>query len=231
MNGKKTFLLTVLAAVFIMVIATGCGNDKHFAEYREWYKALKVESTKGITLLGIIEEDDCLGITVKCADADMDAYNGLIQRHNEFVNEHPGYFGDDISVYIILGQGSKKQFNYQLYSYNKPREGISGVSAEGIHNGENINYIQGDLYDFARISKACNTEYPEQVLVLETQDPGFYSLEDYKFLEQFSDLEQIILKYNAPDYDMTSVFEAINIYSPGVEIYQVVEDGELKKWQ
>ena len=70
----------------------------------------------------------------------------------------------------------------------------------------------------------------KNVLVLESQDPGFYSEEDYKFLEQFPDLKQVILKFTG-DNDMDEVIRRINNYTSDVAIYEVIEGNELNKLQ
>ncbi|MCR5155561.1 MAG: hypothetical protein K6C96_02615, partial [Butyrivibrio sp.] len=115
-------------------------------------------------------------------------------------------------------------------SYSSPDANGYDISFDDIQSDGEIRYLRGDIYDFVNAYKENSTAYSVPVLVLTTQDPGFYSVEDYSFLEQFKDLKRLVLRYGG-EYDVDALLEAINKYTTGLEVYEVIEGNELRKLQ
>ena len=208
---KKILLLLFLSAICLIMMACSSKSNT-FPEYSEWYDALNIGTTKGISVLSTENKTYSLTIYLDIDSRYFDSYNEIIRRHNEFVEEHPSYFSSDMSVYFMYCEGNHKAFNVLMECYN------GKDIADGVSVGPKIRCIRGDIYHFKNRYELGKTVFPESILVLQSKDPGFYTDEDYGFLEQFPNLEQIILEYSG-EYDRYAVVSAIEQYTSGVEVH------------
>ena len=208
MKKKTKLLCLTLSLIFLVLGISGCGSNQKFAEYREWYKTLHIGWHRGIHVHSLAEKEDYLQVGIKCDPEHLDSLNKVIQTHNEFALTHPGYFGDIVVEFDAVYSSGAGYFRY----LNKPHENFSGSNADWMQCDGTIMYLEGNLYDFTSAYAEHRTEFPEPVLILETEDPGFFSEEDYEFLNQFTNLEQVIVKYSG-EYNMDDVVQRINKYT------------------
>ena len=229
MNKKRSLMSNVISILIIGVFLIGCGRDDSFSEHREWYEALNINQTSGISVENYEESDDSVRLYLKADYKALNSLNNVIQNHNDYIQSNPGYF-DGTSVYIMAVNASSGSYqNYEWY-YSSPDVEESDISFDDMQNDGAIKYLRGDIYDFVNAYKECSVEYSVPVLVLTTQDPGFYLPEDYKFLEQFKSLKRLVLNYSG-EYDADTLLNAINEYTTGLEVYEVIEGNELRKLQ
>ena len=218
-------VLVVLFAIFI----TGCSHTpKAVKEYEEWYEALQISEHKELQYDGFGVNENRLSLGIICAPENIGELSDIVNKHNEFVEANPEYFGDDIEIHILSSQGSPVS---SLNFYNKAGEYYGEKSGEGIAEGKDIKYLSANLFDLKESFEKGTYEFSIPVLVLTVENPESVNSDDLEFLKGFTNLRQIIIYYNALGYDMTPTLEGINKYAPGVEVYQVVEGGELQKWQ
>ena len=226
MEKKKSQILTVVSLIILCLGIIGCGRNQEFAEYKEWYNTLHINRHKGISVHALSEDEGHFQISVKCNPEHLDSFNEVIQAHNDFASAHPGYF-DNVSVeYDTVYSSGAGYFRF----FNKPHEDFSGLNADWMQCDGAIMYLQGNIQDFTIAYNEHQTEFSESVLILESEDPGYYSEVDYEFLKQFANLERIIIKYSG-EYDMDDVVQIINKYTSEVSVYEVLEDYELKQWR
>ena len=218
-------IVTIILCTFI----TGCSHTpKAVKEYEEWYEALQISDHEELKYNDFGFNENRLSLGIICAPENIGSLNDIVNKHNEFIESNPDYFGDDIEIHILSSQGSPVS---SLNFYNKAGEYYGEKSGEGIPEGKDIKYLSANLFDLKESFEKGTYEFSIPVLVLTAENPEAVSADDLEFLKQFTNLRQIIVYYNALGYDMTPTLEGINKYAPGVEVYQVVDGGELQKWQ
>ena len=225
----KRIFRAISIALLTCVLISGCGRiPKEVAEYKEWYEALQISEHKELKYDGFGVDENRLSLGIICAAENIGELSDIVNKHNEFVEANPEYFGDDIEIHILSSQGSPV---YSLNFYNKAGEYYGEKSGEGIAEGKDIKYLSANLFDLKESFEKGTYEFSIPVLVLTVENPESVNSDDLEFLKGFTNLRQIIIYYNALGYDMTPTLEGINKYAPGVEVYQVVDGGELQKWQ
>ena len=224
----KRHYFSIILALLICLSVTGCSHiPKEVRDYSEWYEALQIENKEGFKYSGFSAGDDFIHLTIETSYDNLTDFSNVISRHNEFVRQNPDYFPKDTTIYFISYYDIHFVF---LDCYNKPGE-YFGEAGGTIEENSEIKYISANIFDLRDAYNEYKNEISIPVLVLTTEHPENVKPDTLAFLEQFKDLEQIIVKYNARDYDMTSTLEGINKYAPGVEVYQAVSGGVLQKWQ
>ena len=224
---RKIISCAVLVALFAIFI-TGCSHTPEAVkEYEEWYEALQISEHEELQYDGFGVDENRLSLGIICAPENIGELSDIVNKHNEFVEANPEYFGDDIEIHILSSQGSPVS---SLNFYNKAGEYYGEKSGEGIPEGKDIKYLSANLFDLKESFEKGTYEFSIPVLVLTAENLEAVSADDLEFLKQFTNLRQIIVYYNALGYDMTPTLEGINKYAPGVEVYQVIEGGELQKW-
>ena len=224
----KRHLFSIVLVLLICVSVTGCSHiPKEVRDYTEWYEALQIENHKGFEYSGFSAGEDIVHLSIECSNENLTEFAKVISRHNEFVRQNPDYFPKDTTIYFISYYGSPRVI---FDCYNKPGEYFGEVGGTIEENTE-VKYLSANLFELEYIYKQCKNEFSIPVLVMTAEGVENVHPDTLAFLEQFKDLEQIIVYYNAHDYDMTPTLEGINKYAPGVEVYQVVSGKKLQKWQ
>lgn len=225
---KRLFLSIAVVILFCLTVA-GCSHiPKETREYKEWYEALQIEDRQGFKYGGFSSDDNHIHLSIECNYNNLGDFAKVVSRHNEFVRQNPDYFPKDTAICFISYYESPMPF---LDCYNKPGDYFGEAGGIGIEENSEIKYISANLFQLEYAYKKYKNEFSIPVLVLTTDTPENVHAQNLEFLEQFKDLDQIIVNYNALGYDMTPTLEGINKYAPGVEVYQVVDGGELQKWQ
>lgn len=226
----KKSLLYAITTILLCMFIVGCSNTpKEVKEYKEWYEALQIEDRKGFKYLGSSHKDNRYSITIECDEENLGAFNDVIKRHNQFVKSNPDYFSEDAQIYILSSDGGPSPAAC-FDCYNRPGDYFGEISGQGIEENLEVKYMSVDVYDLVTAYGKCQNKFSIPVLILTTHYTGTISYEDFEFLKQFSDVEQIIISFSELDYDMEEVAKAIHEYCPGAELYETVYGPEYIKW-
>jgi hypothetical protein len=227
----KRIFRAISIALLTCVLISGCGRiPKEVAEYKEWYEALQIENRDGFKYLGSSHTNNRYSISIECDEENLGAFNDVIKRHNEFVKKNADYFPEDAQIYILSSYGGPNPAAV-FDCYNRPGDYFGEISGQGIEENLEVKYMSVNVFDLKIAYDKHQNEFSIPVLVLTVENPESVNSDDLEFLKGFTNLRQIIIYYNALGYDMAPTLEGINKYAPGVEVYQVVDGGELQKWQ
>ena len=226
----KRITIIAIVTVILCTFITGCSNTpKEVKEYKEWYEALQIENREGFKYLGSSHEDNRYSITIECDEENLGAFNDVIKRHNQFVKSNPDYFSEDAQIYILSSDGDPSPA-VGFDCYNRPGDYFGEISGQGIEENLEVQYMSVEVFDLITAYKKCQNSFSIPVLILTAHDPGHIFYEDFEFLKQFSDVEQIIIYFSELDYDMEEVAKAVHEYCPGAELYETVYGPEYIKW-
>ncbi len=224
---KKIFS-SVALVVLIGLLTTGCSHTpKSVREYKEWYEALQIEEHKGFEFYSFSDKDDVVSLAIECSEENLGAFNEVLKHHNEFVRSNPEYFSEDTRINILSSQGTPFPL---LDCYNTPGDYFGEISGEGIEENNEIKYMSADVFEVKAAYEQYQNELSIPVLILTTHYTGNIAYEDFEFLEQFSDVEQVIVSFSELDYDMEEVVRAVHDFCPGADVYEEITGPELKKW-
>ena len=226
----KRITIIAIVTVILCTFITGCSNTpKEVKEYKEWYEALQIENREGFKYLGSSHEDNRYSITIECDEENLGAFNDVIKRHNQFVKSNPDYFSEDAQIYILSSDGGPSPAAC-FDCYNRPGDYFGEISGQGIEENLEVQYMSVEVFDLITAYEKCQNSFSIPVLILTAHDPGHIFYEDFEFLKQFSDVEQIIIYFSELDYDMEEVAKAVHEYCPDAELYQTVYGPEYIKW-
>ena len=226
----KRFFLGVIVAIFLCIFITGCSDTpKEIKEYEEWYEALQINEHKGFKYLGSSHKDNRVSISIECDEEYLSEFCDVIKRHNEFVQQNPYYFPEDTLISILSSEGGSNPAAF-LDCYNKPGEYFGEMSGPGIEENLEVKYMSVDVFDLKTAYDKHQNELSIPVLILNTSYMGTIAHDDFEFLKQFTNVEQVIIHFSELDYNMEEVASAVHEYCPGADVYEVIPGSELVKW-
>ncbi len=224
----KRITIIAIVTVILCTFITGCSHTPEAVkEYEEWYEALQINEHKEIEYMGFSHNDNTLSLSIDCNYENLSLFNDVIKRHNEFVKKNPDYFPENSKINILSGYGTPQVF---IDCYNKPGDYFGEISGEGIEEDNEIKYMSGDVMEFKYAYDQCKNEFSIPVLILSAHYTGTINHDDFRFLEQFKNVEQVIIYFSELDYNMEVVTGAVYDYCPDAEVYELVKGRKLKKW-
>lgn len=176
------------------------------------------------------EEDGRIRIFLQTSSNSDEAFAGVLDAHNAYVNENSLYFDQDLTIiYAEEHNGVVFQFGNrpESLSYDPP----SNISEIDFGNNGELQYCIINFNKISNYSIISVGDFLGKVKVLGVDisgsGKGYKSIpNDFSFIERFPNLEKVVF-YTNWEYDETESFydEVMSKY-PSLEIY-TESKGEL----
>ncbi len=231
MNRKGKCFWCIVA---LFVLLTGCIpnkplNEKEIdnlvIENKEWADAIGLLEKESAPFSGLVETDSEIQAELMC-DRSVSSYEDLcsvVNAHNEFVENNPDYFGDDIDItFLCEWEGSYQPMRF----FNKNCSFYGFQEYEAYLNREKTAKIEYAYINMGRVPELgeMSSKFNVPVVVLGAVDyPSWPTEEDYKILSGFANPELVVIDYYSEkmEYDPAEICETIQKYAPGVKVFDV----------
>ena len=241
MNMKKRrnificiFIVISVAVFACYLIGKNAGANRVRTSYKEWAKEIGLYTTEH-TEIDCQSKENEIEVYVSYKDKDaVEGYKelcGIVNAHNKFVNENPDYFPNDIRISIHNGNGKgKNNFSLRSVFSNKDAFDDGFAYADQLGRAETLKmqYMWINMGRAIVESRENGIDMDIPVLILNYNDQGMPDKEKYIFLNDYKNVEQVIINYGASDHDINEVCEQIQEYVPDAEIYAVEGDHIVK---
>ena len=219
----KNRIFILLACVMLLV--TGCAQrayrgSKKDTQYREWVDGIEIFKKKSGKMAYLNEKDNTIELGILCDDTkSYEDLCSIVNAHNDFVDNNPGYFESDTQISIL---GTMASWYTPILFFN------------GKSRFFNLEYFEGqlDMSETAKMQFAfvlmksipkgiseMDAKFDVPIVILEYQSPGVPSDWNYKVLEKFEDPQQVMIEFVDVEYDPEQVAETIRKYAPNARVF------------
>ncbi|AOZ97288.1 hypothetical protein [Butyrivibrio hungatei] len=230
---KLTLIILLLAVLTVTACSFEMYAPKHdiHTSYKEWAKQIGLYSTENV-LVSCYDDEKKIKVGLD-RDGGMLAYEemcAVIEAHNKFVEDNPGYFSEDMQIsFFNESRGCTPWISF--FFNDTDNASFDYIKELQRQSTAKIQYMCIDLNRATiemKVSDSIEMDIPVIILMYDNQEtPGEAG---YAFLTEFKKAEQIIVDYIVPNYDKNEVAGIIHKYLPNVEIYFVGPEG-LEKYE
>jgi len=228
---KKNYMFNVFTIFFIvMTISFICGCSDYKADlkkkiktsYPEWMDYLE-PSFDGVKITSYSEENGNIYMEVE-DNSVADSYAELIMLHNKFVEDNPTYFsGTKIEVVKRCGGAQRMAFSSSIYdSYNILSDYEGDRKSLELNEDGKLIYVWILYSEIDYLENTKNKDFLSDVGLLDMQvGTNIYNRdrpEEWKFLDDFSNLEKIVIETTWEFDSNEEYYRTIKQAKPGLDI-------------
>lgn len=215
-------------AVMCLLIAnlSGCANndkkslsiDEINTSYQEWFNAVGLDTNEAFVVQSYEERDNAIDIGIRMTDNTFEGYQdvlSLLEKHNTFVQDNPGYFSDNVKIKIDVARGGA---SVPEVSFLTNFGSLSDVDLMGEKSNAFFSYVE--YYSASSIELAesgISIDFPN-VIIRQSGANGCNSEENYSSLKLSAECTNVIV-YIEGDDDLVEGSEYIHNIAPNAKVF------------